>query len=743
MVTLADSLQSSSARVLPVRVRRDLTARQHRYQGRVSWVVKEPLGLNYFRFQEEEYAILQMLDGTVSLDDIKHRFERTFPPQQISVEELQHFIGSLHRSGLITTDAPGQGKQLKKRRDERKRKELIGKLSNILWMRFRGIDPERILNFLLPFVRWMFTPVAVTLCLMFCLSALLLITVQFDVFQSKLPAFHQFFNLHNAFLLALALAVTKIIHEFGHGLSCKYFGGECHEMGIMLLALTPCLYCNVSDSWLLQNKWHRAAIGAAGMYIELIIASVCTYVWWFTEPGILNHLCLSTMFVSSVSTLVFNANPLLRYDGYYILSDIVEIPNLRQKSSDILNRTLGWWCLGLEPPEDPFLPERNRVFFGIYAVASAVYRWVVVFSIMFFIYKVFEPYRLEVIGQMIGMMSLYGLFIMPLWKLAKFFWVPGRIHKVKKLRLLASLMVVAAAVAGVALIPIPYYVISPMEVQPLHAASIYVSEPGQLEEVYVVPGQKVETNEQLAMLSSIDVELEIAELLKQQANYESQLETLKHSRFQERELGFQIPQVEESLTAIQRQLEKKRADKQNLTLVAPHAGTVMPPTDVPEQETNGQLRSWAGSPLDKKNLGCFLEQSSLFCMVGNPTAMQAVLVIDQSEVEFVRPGQEVDLKLDELPLETFQGTIEEVASLDLAISPRSLSNKSGGELATETDASGVERPQSTSYQARVPLDDTDHIFRIGLKGRAKIHVGSLTLGQRLVRWAKQTFHFRL
>ena len=79
--------------------------------------------------------------------------------------------------------------------------------------------------------------------------------------------------------------MTKILHEFGHGLSCKHFGGECHEIGVMFLVLTPCLYCNVSDSWMLPNRWHRAAIGAAGMYVELVLASICTFIWWFTEPG--------------------------------------------------------------------------------------------------------------------------------------------------------------------------------------------------------------------------------------------------------------------------------------------------------------------------------------------------------------------------------------------------------------------------------------------------------------------------
>ena len=206
------------------------------------------------------------------------------------------------------------------------------------------------------------------------LSAALLIGVQFDDFQSKLPSFNAFFAAKNWLLLAAVLGCTKVLHEFGHGLSCKHFGGECHEMGVMLLVLTPCLYCNVSDSWMLPNKWRRAAIGAAGMYVEVVLASLCTWIWWFTEPGLLHYTCLNIMFVSSVSTILFNANPLLRYDGYYICSDLMEVPNLRQKSNQILTRKLSEYCLGMEQPEDPFLPQRNQWLFALYTVAAFLYR---------------------------------------------------------------------------------------------------------------------------------------------------------------------------------------------------------------------------------------------------------------------------------------------------------------------------------------------------------------------------------
>ena len=408
MVSLADSLLSTSARKLPIRARPDLSAQRQRYQGRTYYVIKDPVGLHYFRFQEEEYAILYMLDGNTSLDEIKERFEAQFPPQKITLEEIQHFLGMLHQSGLILAGVQGQGTQLLKRRGERRQKELLGLITNILCIRFKGIDPQRLLDWLYPKIAWFFSPAAVAISVMMMVAALLLVGAQFETFRAKLPGFHDFFNASNAILLGLTLALTKVFHEFGHGLSCRHFGGECHELGVMFLVLTPCLYCNVSDSWMLPNKWHRAAIGAAGMYVEVVLASIATGVWWFSQPGVANSLALNVMFICSVSTVIFNGNPLLRYDGYYILADVVEIPNLRQKATTILGQKMGEWFLGMEPSEDPFLPKRNQVFFVLYSVASAFYRWLVVFSILFFLYQLGKPYQLEIIGQVMAMIALGG-----------------------------------------------------------------------------------------------------------------------------------------------------------------------------------------------------------------------------------------------------------------------------------------------------------------------------------------------
>jgi len=183
VATLTDSLVSSSARRLAIRKRPDLSARKQQYLGKSYWVVKEPVGLNYFRFQEEEFAILNMLDGNTSLDEIKERFEDEFPPQKITLEELQQFLGMLHRSGLVIAGVGGQGHQLLKRGRERRRKERLANFTNVLCIRFKGFDPERILNAIYPWTGWLFSRAMTVLGLAFALSALVLVLVEFETFQ--------------------------------------------------------------------------------------------------------------------------------------------------------------------------------------------------------------------------------------------------------------------------------------------------------------------------------------------------------------------------------------------------------------------------------------------------------------------------------------------------------------------------------------------------------------------------------
>ncbi|MCA9119487.1 MAG: HlyD family efflux transporter periplasmic adaptor subunit [Planctomycetaceae bacterium] len=740
--TVARSTTSGNSRALQLRMRPDLRIEHQTYLGRRYWVVKDPIALKYYRFEEEEIALLEMLDGKSSLEDIQARFEERFAPQKITLQELHQLVGMLHRSALVVSDAERQGPQLLKRHREQTRRQRLSSVTNVLCIRFKGFDPDHTLGWLDRRVGWFFSPACFAACISLAIGALLLITAQFDVFQAKLPSFEDFFASKNWIWLTLTLAATKVLHEFGHGLSCKRFGGECHEMGAMLLVLTPCLYCNVSDSWMLPSKWKRAAIGAAGMYVEVVLASICTFVWWFTQPGLLNYLCLNVMFISSVSTLLFNANPLLRYDGYYILSDLIEIPNLRQKATTILQSKLASWTLGIPETPDPFLPQRRQWLFAIYTVAAAIYKWVVMAAILWFLYVVFEPYGLQVIGKLITVMAVGGLVFQPLWKLGKFFYVPGRIDRVKKPRMFASAAVATTVVVAIFMLPIPHYVRCAFYIQPRGAASVYVESSGELRQIHAEPGQAVQAGDSIVTLDDVELKITLVRLEGEKQVLETKLASLRQRAFEDESAALEIAEVEESIVAIDDQLSRRQRELESMRIVAPVAGVIIPPPTVTKpQDDPSRLPTWSGSTFDQRNTHAFLVEGTPVCQVGDPTKVEAVLAIDQSDIEFVHPGQSIEIFVNQLPGQRLRTQLEQVSRLDMKVAPKGLSSKNGGDVITQTDASGQERPMNTTYQANASIQSNANELLIGVTGQAKIHTGYQTVANRIWRYICQTFDF--
>ena len=745
MATLAESLISSTSRPLTLRMRPDLNARRHRYHGRTFWVVKEPVGLNYFRFHDEEFAILCMLDGRSSLDEIKEEFETQFTPQKITFHDLLQFVGMLHRSGLVISEATGQGHQLVKRRNEKKFREWMGRLSNIFALRFRGVDPERFLNWLYQYTGWFFRWPTVVCVLLFALTAATLVAVNFEEFQRKLPAFHQFFGPKNWFYLGITMATVKVLHEFGHGLSCKHFGGECHELGAMMLVFTPALYCNVSDSWMLPNKWHRAAIGAAGMYVELFLASIATFLWWYSQPGLLNSICLSVMFICSVSTIVFNGNPLLRFDGYYILMDILEIPNLRQKSTEITKRFFVWLCLGIEQPENPFLPHQNQWAFGAYTIAAVIYRWLVVFSIVFFLNRVFEPYGLKILGQLMALSGFVGLIVQPVWGLIKFFRTPGSLTKMKKERFAATIGVIAAIVLFVFFVPLPYSVKCTFELQPRSGHQVYTSHPGTIKQVSFKPGDQVRTGDKLMELDNAELRLQLLDLEGKYRAAQEALEVLRDQGFNDPAAIDQLDVAREIRDSAKKQWEEMKGENEKLTILAPASGTIIPPPAKSDKisATQGRLPSWEGTPFDERNRGALVTPTDLICQIGDPQQMDAVLIVDQAYIDLVRTDQRVRVLLEAYTRKAFETKIEEIASTEVKVVPRGMSTQASGRLETKADPSGQMRPLNTSYQARAPLTDLPSTMEAGMQGQARIYTDWQTLARRFYRYCAKTFHFDL
>ena len=744
MTTMADSLVNSAMRPLRLRRRPDLESRRHRYDGRAYWVVKEPVGLNYFRFHEEEIAILNKLNGQTSLHQIRESFQAEFAPQRISLQDLQQFVGMLHRSGLVISHAGGQGRQLRRRGDQKRKKELLGKFVNIFAIRFRGIDPERILNRLLPWFGWLFTTWCLMLVTLIGLTAITLVLVNYQEFKGKLPTFQQFFAANNWIWLGATMAAVKICHEFGHGLSCKKFGGECHEMGFMMLVFTPCMYCNVSDSWMLPNKWQRVFIGAAGMYVELLLASIATFLWWFSEDGMFRFLCLSVMFICSVSTVVFNGNPLLRFDGYYITMDILEIPNLRQKSSEILKRWFQKNCLGLELQDNPFLPTRNSALFGIYTVASFCYRWVVAFGIIMFLNQVLKPYGLQSLGRAFAVAGVAGMIVPAVSAVYKFLKTPGRAAKIKRGNLLYSSGIAIAILSFFCFFPLPFHVYCPTEVQPHEAVEVHTLVAGKLQGWNTKPGQSISKGQPICRLENGDLAIKIQEARSDIRSTESLIEQATHYSNLD-------PRLVRDLYTLKSDLKKKQdvlktlVEKQgNLLVQSPIDGFVVQPPSKEESKaakSQGQLSSWYGDPFSPLNSEAFFSEAELVCFVAPSQNMDAVIVVDQHDRELLKVGDEVEIMFDAAGLESVYGKIVSFSESEMKESSANLSITSGGMLDTKTDELGRTRPISTSYQARVEFKDLKVPLRPSYRGNAKVHLAWKSLGSRLYRYVLKTFNF--
>jgi len=370
----------------------------------------------------------------------------------------------------------------------------------------------------------------------------------------------------------------------------------------------------------------------------------------------------------------------------------------------------------------------------------------VAFSICWFLYKLFESYQLKTIGQLFIAASLYGLFLMPLYQVGKFFYVPGRIDQVKKPRFYASLGILSVVLLAILFLPLPHSVICTLEIQARDAQSVTVEAAGKLVSISVKPGETVAAGQELALLKNDDIDIQLAELEGNKTAAEAKLRSLMEQGLRDPHAVAQVAQVRESILALPEQWEKKVRARTRLRLTAPVAGGVLPPALLTRRGNDEeQLPTWAGTPLDPENLGAYLEQGVKFCEIGDPKRLEAVVIVDQADRNIIRVGQKVDLKLEGHSSTTLRGLqIKEIAERELTVAPQRLTTRAGGELPSKVDPeTGRDIPISTSYQARVPFDDPNGLFHVGLRGQARSHTDWLSIGARVWRLLTHTFNFKL
>src|SRR5262245_41374670 len=604
---------ASIDRPVGIRLRADLLVSEGESSGVTTWIVKDPLAAEHFQFSAEEYALMGWLREPTTIAELQRRFNRRFSPQTIRPEVVWDFLSRLHSSGLLVSDSAGQGPELLQRREKEQLRRVAYSWTSLLGIRFRGVDPDRFLTAVHNEFRWLLSPLALLPVLALVLYALSLVFKHFEEFRDRLPDLSVFADPRNFVWLLMAIGFVKVLHEFGHAMACKHFGGEVHEMGFMLLVFSPCLYCDVSDAWRFPSRRQRIAVSAAGILVELVLASAATIVWWYAQPGVVQLVALNVMVICTVNTLLINGNPLMRYDGYYIFSDLMETPNLWQRSREAFKHFWSDWLLGQPAEEDPLIPAGRRPWLAAYAMCSKVYMVVISVTIVWGLAKVLYPYHLQNLAYAVGLTMFGSALIAPISGAREILRNPIRRADIRAGRVSLLTALAAALVAGVMMIPIDYHVRAPLAIMPEDATRVYATAGGTL--VKMLPaGTKVHKGDVIGQLQDTGAEIEITRLEGELKLRQLHVDHRERLRGIDHEANDQLPTARTALADSQRRLEERRKEAKRLTLTAPVDGVVISPPrrDAKEGDrSETRLREWTGSLLEPNTVGAHVEPGTL------------------------------------------------------------------------------------------------------------------------------------
>lgn len=721
------------------RARKDVIARPLRSGATRRWIVKDPVALEYYQFGEDEWFLYCLLDGTHMPSEIRALYDRQFAPQRLAQSQLDSFCNRLRTDGLLLTDSYGQGEIQLRRRAKQRLDRSIERLIRPLAIRLPGFDPTGVIDFVEPVGSVLFHPAYVLLVAVMALAAAVTVLSNIHAFLASLPSIASLTLPENLWWLLLALGLTKSFHEFGHALACRRFGGHCHEIGVMLLAFTPCLYADVSDSWLFRKRAHRVYVALAGIYFEIMLASVCVFLWHASEPGVLNSLFLNFILVCTVSTVLVNGNPLLHYDGYYVLADVWDVSNLSEQSRQALWQPIGNWLLGRS--QRSLRLDGNRCLLAIYALCSSVYRCFIIGLILWVAYRTLKSYELRFLGDILVVVTLSGIVIPPLRRTMQRLATPamrGFIHWGRLILLIGVLLIVGYVVCAY---PMGHHLSAPAVVEINDAHYVYAQAPGVLDEC-ASEGEVVRRGDLIARLHNYELSQDALKLDGEVRQLSRRLESLRLQTANDPNLLTHIPTLETLLTEQHRRLDALKEDLQRLVIIAPAAGTIIPAPQRPRRPSTDVLPDWSGTPLDPSNRTCHIETGDLLCLVGDPKQFQALLLVDQSDINLVQAGQDVTIRLDLLPHADLTGRVIEIARGEFKDRSHPSDHVHGRHPIPKTNP-GLLQSFSTTYFVRVELESQLRVAVHGCRGMGKIEIGHTTLGGLFARHLGRVFRFRL
>jgi len=668
------------------RLRSTLQAHRQYFRGDMWHVIQDPSSNQFFRLNEAAYRFVALLDGRRTVADAWKICNEQLGDDAPTQGEAIQLLGQLYTSNLLAGDMPPDAEGLFKRYRKRVTREVQSYLMNILFIRIPIFDPERILDRTVGFFGAFFSWWGAVLWLGLILTGLYFLagrtgeltkSAQGLLSPDRLP------------LLYISFVIIKIVHEFGHAFACKKFGrdsgsgGEVHVLGIMFLVFTPLPYVDASSSWALRSKWHRTVVGAAGMYVETAIAALAAIAWARTTEGSTAHaIAYNMMFVGSVSTVLFNGNPLLRYDGYYMLSDLLEIPNLQQRSRDYLYYLVKRYIWGVRKPRNPAHTRGERVWLCIYAVTSTAYRLFISFMIFLFVAD-----ALPVVGVILAAIAVVVWGLVPLGKFVYYIISSNELMRTRGRAVLTSLAAPGLALVALGVIPAPDHFYVEGVVEPSAMKIIHAGADGFLQE-YLPPGQEVKPDGPPLARSTNPALVALHDELAAQRR---ELVARRGLAMTKELAAVQI--IDEQIAALDVKIRRTEQQLSDLEIRAPLAGTWVAP----------QIDRAKGAYLKRgQDLGLVAKMDHLFVRAVALHDVAGILALDHSD--------RVSMRIMNRPDQEVGGTIEHFRPAGQKNLPSAaLGYAAGGNIATmPDDRSGVQTAERI-FEIRIAPDPSDTV----------------------------------
>jgi putative peptide zinc metalloprotease protein len=420
---------------------------RHEYRGERWYVLEDRISRRTHRFNPAAYLIVGLMDGRRSMQEIWDFALQRLGDDCPTQDEVVQILGQLHFADVMQCEVASDIEELLRRSRRIGRRTALAKWLSPLAIKFSLLDPDRFLERALPWYRRFFGPAGAVLWLLVVGWGALTAVQHWDLLTRDLSS--RVLAPDNLLLVALVFPLLKAAHEFGHACAVKAWGGEVHEMGIMLLVLMPVPYVDASAANAFPQRIRRLMVGAAGMIVELFIASIALFFWLEMQPGALRAALFNVMLIAGMSTVLFNANPLLRFDGYYILSDWLDIPNLRQRAQQYFKTAFERRIFGLQvPPMN--VSNREGFWLGLFAIASYIYRWLVTFGI-----AVFVATQYFLFGVLLAIWAVVAAVLLPVVGLIAYLGWSPRLRRRRLRATLATTILAGMLVAFIFAVPVP------------------------------------------------------------------------------------------------------------------------------------------------------------------------------------------------------------------------------------------------------------------------------------------------